>query len=151
MRHLQRVKRRNKPVKYEDLIAVFDTFDALIEAGVVENLLFKVLDHLLNVYASDVHAGRLVPASRAARPVLGVPGATILEHGTPRRELTGLFVTAHRRNKLSEAHARNLIERHWAIAYVTKAEHQRLSDLGLRSKMMDSPHARWAAAGIKFD
>ena len=63
MRHLQRVKRRNKPVKYEDLIAVFDTFDALIEAEVVENLLFKVLDHLLNVYASDVHAGRLVPAS----------------------------------------------------------------------------------------
>ena len=110
-----------------------------------------MLDHLLNVYASDIHAGRPVAVSRAARPVLGLPGATVLEHGTPRRELTRLFVTAHRQNKLSEAHARSLIERHWAIAYVTKTEHQRLSDLGLRSKMMDSPHARWAAAGIKFN
>lgn len=137
-------------MKYEHIVAVFDAFDSLIETGVVENLLFKVLDHLLNVYASDVHAGRPIPISRAARSLLGVPGAVILEHGTPRRELTRLFVTAHRRNKLSKAHARNLIEKHWAIAYITKAEDQRLRDLGLRSKMMDSPQARWAAAGIEF-
>jgi hypothetical protein len=150
MKHLQRVKKRNKPVKYEHVVAVLDTFDALIEAGVVENLLFKVLDHLLNVYTSDVHAGRSIPVSKAAKPKLGLPGATILEHGTPRRELTRLFVSAYRENKLSEDYARRLIEKHWAIAHITKEEDQRLRDLKLRSKMMDSPHARWSAANITF-
>jgi hypothetical protein len=51
---------------------------------------------------------------------------------------------------LSEAHALALIEKHWQIAIITKEEDQRLTALGLRSKLMESAQARWAAAGIVF-
>lgn len=44
----------------------------------------------------------------------------------------------------------DLIGKYWDIAYITKEEDQRLRDLGLRSKLMATPHERWAAAGIEF-
>jgi hypothetical protein len=56
----------------------------------------------------------------------------------------------HRENKWSEAHALALIEKHWQIAIITKEQDQRLTALGLRSKLMESARARWAAAGIVF-
>jgi hypothetical protein len=45
---------------------------------------------------------------------------------------------------------KQIIEKYWAIAYITKEEDQRLRALGLRSKMLENPLARWTAAGIQF-
>lgn len=150
---LKSVKKRNKPVTYAQVIKAFEAYDIMTDAGVPKNLSLKVFDVLVNVYASEVHAGRPVPVSRAAGQVLTKGGSEsdlILEHGTPRRALTLHLLEVRRANKLSEDAMKQIIEKYWAIAYITKEEDQRLRDLGLRSKMMDTPRDRWGAAGIEF-
>jgi hypothetical protein len=119
-------------------------------AGIPENLSIRSLVAVINVYASEIHHGKTVAVSRAAQQAIGRRGATVLEHGTPRYEFTRLFAKAHRENRLSEDLAKGLIQKYWVVAHVTKEEDQRLRDLGLRSKMMDTPFDRWSAAGFVF-
>ena len=150
---LKIVKKRNKTVTYAQVIKAFEAYDIMTDAGVPENLSLKIFDVLVNVYASEIHAGRPVPFSRAAQQVLAKGGSKrdlILEHGTPRRALTLHLLKVRRANKLSEDAMKQIIEKYWAIAHITKEEDQRLRDLGLRSKMMDTPRDRWGAAGIEF-
>jgi len=149
---LKRVK-RHTPIAYQQLITCFDCFDLMTEAGIAENLSLKVFDHVVNVYASNFHAGKRVPVSRAAQRLLdngGTKRDIILEHGTPRRALTLLLMKERRANTLTEARAKAIMETHWAIAHITREEDQRLRDRGPNSKMMMTPHARWAAAEIEF-
>jgi hypothetical protein len=129
----------------------FDCFDMMIAAGIGQNSALLIFDNFINGYASNVHAGKPVPVSRAARHLLANGGSKrdiILEHGTPRRALSLLLMK--RRAGLTEAKVKELVEAYWAIAYITKDEDQRLRDLGLRSTMKETPQARWAAAGIEF-
>jgi hypothetical protein len=154
VKYLRFVKeRRHTPITYAQLITCFDCFDVMTAAGVAENLSLKVIDHVVNVYASNFHAGKPVPVSRAAREVLANGGTKrdlILEHGTPRRALTLLLMKERRANTLTEGRAKAIMETQWAIAHITRAEDQRLRDRGLNSKALDTPQARWAAAGIEF-
>ena len=70
----------------------------------------------------------------------GLPKSqTILEHGTPRTELTRLFLKAHHAGELTEELARNLMLKHWDIVHITREEDLRLNSLGLRSKLMEVP------------
>lgn len=100
---LRRVKRRAKPVTYADIVAACEAFDIMDRAGIPENLAIRTLVALINVYASEVHRGKTVAVSRAAQLVISERGATILEHGSPRYELTRLFVKTHRENRLIES------------------------------------------------
>jgi hypothetical protein len=150
---LRFVKERRKPITYAQLITCFDCFDAMTAAGIAENLSLKVFDHVVNVYASNFHAGKQVLESKAARKMLkngGTKRDLILEHGTPRRALTLLLMKERRAGTLTEARIKKIMETRWAVAHITRAEDQRLRDLGLNSKAMATPEARWAAAGIEF-
>lgn len=103
---------------------------------------------MINVYASEVHHGREVLVSVAARgkPKSGI----ILEHGTPRTELTRLFLKAYHAGELTEELARDLMLKLWDVVHITREEDLRLNSLGLRSKLMESPLDRWKMAGIEF-
>jgi hypothetical protein len=144
-----RAKVRRKPVTYEQLIASCQAFDAMIKAGVIENLAIRSLTMVIGVYADEVHGGKILLVSRAAR--LAPHAERRREHGAPRVPFTRLIMKTYRENKLSKAHALALIEKHWQIAIITKEEDQRLTDLGLRSKLMESARARWAVASIVFE
>ena len=147
-----KTRRTDKRITYAQLMKCFEAYDTMTDAGVPKNLSLKIFDVVVNVYASEVHAGKPVPVSRAAQQVLvngGSASDLILEHGTPRRALTLRLLEA-RRAGLSEATMRQIIEKHWAIAYITKEEDQRLRNKGLRSTMLENPLARWTAVGIEF-
>ena len=110
---LKSVKKRNKPVTYAQVVKAFEAYDIMTDAGVQINLSLKVFDVIVNVYASEVHAGRSVPVSQAAREVLAKGGSEsdlILEHGTPRRALTLHLMEVRRADKLSEEAMKQIIE-----------------------------------------
>jgi hypothetical protein len=148
MKMIKYVKKRTKPVTYSHMLTTLYAYELMHNVGMPENIAIRSLRDALNVYASEVHNGKEVLVSVAAR---GLPKSeVILEHGTPRTELTRMFIKAWQNNTLTEEIARNLMKKHWDIAHVTRAENQRLTDMGLRSKMMNSPMDRWNAAGIQF-
>jgi hypothetical protein len=147
---LRKVKKRRegKAVTYAHIIAGCKAYDIMHDSGVPENLAIRSLRDMVNVYASEVHHGREVLVSVAGR---GLPKSElILEHGTPRTELTRLFLKAHHEGSLTEAAAQNLMLKHWDIVHITREEDLRLNSLGLRSKLMESPLDRWKMAGIEF-
>jgi hypothetical protein len=147
---LRKVKKRRegKAVTYAHIIAGCKAFDIMHDAGVPENLAIRSLRDMINVYASEVHHGREVVFSAAAR---GLPKSQlILEHGTPRTELTRLFLKAYHADELTDDLARNLMLKHWDIVHISREEDLRLNSVGLRSKLMESPLDRWKMAGIEF-
>jgi len=64
--------------------------------------------------------------------------------------MVDMFVEAYRDGILTEAMAIQYSTDFYRLAYITKAEDMRLNALGLRSKLLETPEARWAAAGIEF-
>jgi hypothetical protein len=142
-----RAKVRRKRVTYAQLIASCQAFDTMIKARVIENLAIRSLTMVIGVYADEVHGGKILLVSRAAR--LAPHAERRREHGAPRVPFARLIMKTWE-NKSSEAHALALIEKHWQIAIITKEEDQRLTALGLRSKLIESAQARWAVAGIVF-
>jgi hypothetical protein len=147
---LRKVKKRRegKAVTYAHIIAGCKAFDIMHDAGWPENLAIRSLRDMINVYASEVHHGREVMVSVAARGLS--KSQIILEHGTPRTELTRLFLKAYHAGELTEELAQNLMLKHWDIVHITREEDLRLNSLGLRSKLMESPLDRWKMAGIEF-
>ncbi len=147
---LRKVKKRRegKAVTYAHILAGCKAFDIMIDSGLPENLATRSLRDMINVYASEVHHGREVLVSVAARrkPKSGI----ILEHGLPRTELTRLFIKAYHAGELTEELARDLMLKLWDVVHITREEDLRLNSLGLRSKLMESPLDRWKMAGIEF-
>ena len=86
-------RREGKAVTYAHIIAGCKAFDIMHDAGLPENLAIRSLRDMINVYASEVHHGREVMVSVAARGLS--KSQIILEHGTPRTELTRLFLKAY--------------------------------------------------------
>jgi hypothetical protein len=72
-----------------------------------------------------------------------------VEHGTPRRGFARKVLDLHQKNELNDTTMLRLIERDYKLAVITLDEDQRLNRIA-RSKMFETPHERWAAAGIKF-
>jgi hypothetical protein len=84
LRHVK-TRRPDKRITYTQVIKAFEAYDIMTDADVPENLSLKIFDVIVNVYASEVHAGRPVPSSRAAQRTLINRGRVcdlILEHGT---------------------------------------------------------------------
>jgi hypothetical protein len=147
---LRKVKKRraDKAVTYAHILAACEAYEIMHDSGVPENLAIRSLRDMVNVFASEVHHGKEVMVSVAAR---GLPKSMVrLEHGTPRTELTRLFIVKWRAGELTADAARTLIQNHWDIAHITIEEDLRLNSLGLRSKLMESPLDRWKMAGIEF-
>lgn len=79
------------------------------------------------------------------------PRQRIVEHGTPRRDFARLIVFRHYVDgKLTEQALNALMDTYYKVAVITKEEDRRLNQLKLRSKMMSTPEARWAAAKIEL-
>jgi hypothetical protein len=91
-------RREGKAVTYAHIIAGCKAFDIMHDAGLPENLAIRSLRDMINVYASEVHHGREVMVSVAARGLS--KSQIILEHGTPRTELTRLFLKAYHAGEL---------------------------------------------------
>ena len=66
---LRKVKKRRegKAVTYAHIVAGCRAFDIMHDAGLPENLGLRSLRDMINVYASEVHHGREVMVSVAAR------------------------------------------------------------------------------------
>ena len=66
---LRKVKKRRegKAVTYAHILAGCKAFDIMHDAGLPENLAIRSLRDMINVYASEVHHGREVVFSAAAR------------------------------------------------------------------------------------
>jgi len=143
-----RAKVRRKPVSYPQLIAACQAFDVMIKAGVIENLAIRSLTFVVGVYADNVHGGRRLPISRAARRA--AKSEWRREHGAPKVPFARLIMKAYREGKLTEAVADALCEKHWQIAIITKEEDRRITANGWRSKLGDSAFARYGANGIEF-
>jgi hypothetical protein len=145
-----KVKQRSKPMTFRHVVAACDAFDLMDKAGIPENLAIRSCVTVVNVFANTVNADASVYVSVEAEKLSNKKGQTILEHGSPRYELTRLFIKTHRDGKLSEERATAMAKKYWAVAIITKEEDERLRKMGLRSKLMEAPHERWASAGIQF-
>ena len=74
----------------------------------------------------------------------------MIEHGTPKSEFVKLVYDVYLAGRLTEEMLISMIENLWKIAVITKEEDAGLSGVGLRSKRLELPEARWAAVGIQF-
>jgi hypothetical protein len=139
--------------------------DELIAAGITENLAIRTLELFIDVYANLLiykqpgpHHVDKIPLSHwsiKARQLRDEqPGAKPrdhlrVEHGTPRRGLARKVLEAARQGGLDETVLNLIVTRYYRLAVITLDEDVILNRLA-RSTMMDSPEARWDAAGIKF-
>jgi hypothetical protein len=133
---------------FDHLVVALRTYLEMRNVGISHNWCCRTLNMVVDTFSSQCHSrGQPIPVSKAGRGLL--KSDLIYEHGTPLSDLVTRFVDAYRRGVLSEAMALELA-RFWRVAYITKAEDQRLRDLGLRAKAMATPDERWAAASIEF-
>ena len=88
-------------------------------------------------------------ALRDARPDAKPKDYFRVEHGTPQRGFARMVLALQRRNELTEDTATDLVKKFYKLAVITLEEDQQLNRIA-RSKVFDTPDARWAAAGIEF-
>jgi len=140
-------------------------FEDLRAAGVSENYAIRTLELMTDSYAVVFHGGvpsphhvQRVPKiqwSCAARklhektPKLRPKDNFIVEHGTPRRTFARAIRDLWKRGDLTKESLDSLAKRLWKLAVITIEEDRRLSKLA--KQPFETPDARWAAAGIKFD
>jgi hypothetical protein len=74
----------------------------------------------------------------------------IKEHGTPTTVFAAKILDIYLNGKLTKEVMDHNFETFYKLAVITKAEDGRLNTIGARSKMYETPHMRWVAAGIKI-
>jgi hypothetical protein len=74
----------------------------------------------------------------------------IIEHGTPQAAFAKVIYRLYLDNRLTAEVFDGLLAKHYRIAVITVAENQKLNGAELRSTMLETAEARWAAVGIQF-
>jgi len=132
-------------------------------AGVTENLAIRTLELFADVYAklhvignaSPHHVDQVELWSIKARGIRNaVPDVKPrdhfrVEHGTPKRGFARKILSLYQRNELSPETMLDVVQRDYRLAVITLEEDQHLNRIA-RSRIFDTPEARWKAAGIEF-
>ena len=147
----------------EQMIIACRHVNELIDAGVSENMAIRNLELFTDVYAK-IHSGGSpsphhvnqvalwsVEAQRVKNPesVANAKDHFRVEHGTPRRQFARLTMKLYRGNQLNVDTLNELVKSYWKLAVITIEEDRKLNKLA-KSKLYDTPEARWAVAGIVF-
>ncbi len=141
-------RRRGHCYSFKNLVVSFQAYQMMRDAGITDNLAIRTPFFMVNGYSTVIKTGMKRLVSVEARHL--DKKDCILEHGAPRTGFTRLFIDAWREGKLTEEYAEALVHQHFAEAIITREEDQKLTRLGFRSKLFDTPYARWKAAGIEF-
>ena len=137
--------------------------DEMIKAGVTENLAIRTLEIFTDVYAKLHKGGTASPHHvdqvklwsiearklRDTKPEAKPKDHFRVEHGTPRRAFARMAFDLYQKDKLNKKKMNQLVENFWKLAVITLEEDKRLNKVA-RSKVYETPEARWAAADIKF-
>jgi hypothetical protein len=137
--------------------------EEMMAAGVTENLAIRTLELFADVYAklhvigntSPHHVNQVSLWSIKARGIRNaMPDAKPkdhfrVEHGTPKRGFARKILVLYQRNELSTETLLDVIQRDYRLAVITLDEDQHLNRIA-RSRLFDTPEARWKAAGIEF-
>ncbi len=132
----------------------------LIDAGFTENIAIRLLELGANIYAKDRNMGTTNPdhadqfklwskdahKAKKLHPTWKYGRYLRVEHGTPRRGFARLVLEAFQHRKLTKSWMDKHCDSRWRVAVITLEEDKRLD----RSKLYNSPEARWKAAKIKF-
>lgn len=134
-------------ISFNQLILTLRYYHEMLDAGISHTLAVKTLYMVVDIYASQPHAGKEIVVSKAGSGRL--KEHLIYEHGTPLKAILAEYIKEYRAGRLTEERAEAICEM-WKVSHITHEENQRLRDLGLNSVAMGSPDARWKKAGIEF-
>jgi len=132
-------------------------------AGLTENLAIRTLELLADVYAKLHKGGSATPHHVSQVPLWSKKAIQLrntlpdakpfqylrVEHGTPRRAFAREVLSLYRKDRLTTRTMANLVQRSYRLAVITIEEDRALNKLA-RSKVLTTPEARWASAGIEF-
>ncbi len=135
----------------------------LMAAGMTENLAIRSLEQFADIYAKLLCGGSATPNHvdqvtlwsvaaaqfRSVNPTAEPQRHFRVEHGTPRRQFARLVLDLFETGRLDDENMRLLVARRWKLAVITIEEDRRLN-ARFRSRLFDTPEARWTAAGIVF-
>ena len=137
--------------------------EELTSVGISENFAIRTVELFIDVYAKLHNGGSATPHHvnqvdlwslaalkiKSPETVANARNYFRVEHGTPQRAFARETLKLYHANNLSANTLNDLVISYWKLAVITISEDIKLNELA-RSKMYETPEARWKDAGINF-